>query len=96
MSLVCSSGGSVCAVRGLSEARRKGMATSMQAADLLYSEDVQDRKQRFPGLEGSLLADAVFRAYAQPTMIHVPLFSAAGERLLFRHPLNNRSQQVPL
>ena len=45
--------------------------------------------QRFPGLSGKLLIDAIMCAYIEPMTRTIPFFSSSGE-LLFRHAENQR------
>ena len=63
----------------------------------LYGESVSV-SARFGGLEGSLLYKKIIAAYgaSSGSGTRLAFFSAAGDRLLYRHPLNARRQDTVL
>eukprot|EP00971_Amphidinium_carterae_P144797 2868950-Amphidinium_carterae.1 len=64
---------------------------SERATDVLYGERMSIY-QRFEGLQGAMLYSKVISVYADNTMKKLKYFNRDGEKLLFRHPLNNRRQ----
>ena len=61
------------------------------ATDLLYDPDLSIT-ERFGSLTGIALRDEIFKCYRVGTRT-LPFFNEAGDRMIIRHPCNNRVQE---
>ena len=57
--------------------------------------DFDSVETRFPNIKGKVLLDVIWKCYVIPSSgSHLKYFDANGQRLLFRHHLNQRWQDM--